>query len=295
MIGSRIVELLSGKYDFEDLSLEKGVDITDKKMVIDKINLFEGQWIIHLAAKADVDGCEMDKSEDIKISGYKDIKRFSGLKTAWAINVEGTRNVASAAQKFGKKIIYISTDFVFDGQNPPSGGYSEEDRPRPLNWYAQTKYEGEKIVLGMESQWIICRPSFPYRANFSPKKDFVRAILDRLKTGEKIVAVSDQMVTPTFIDDIAFALDKLINDDSRGIFHLTGSQSLTPYEAARLIAKVFGQDANLIQKIGGEDYFTGRAERPFKLILKNDKIKKLGVKMRTFEEGLEETKRQLHL
>lgn len=295
MIGSRIVELLSGKYDFEDLSLEKGVDITDKKMVIDKINLFEGKWIIHLAAKADVDGCEIDKSEDIKISGYEDIKRFSGLKTAWVINVEGTRNVASAAQKFGKKIIYISTDFVFNGQNPPVGGYSEEDTPNPINWYAQTKYEGEKIVAGSGNGWLICRLAFPYRANFSLKKDFVRAILDRLKTGEKIVAASDQIVTPTFIDDIARALDKLISDDSRGIFHLTGSQSLTPYEAAKLIAKIFGQNVNLIQKVKGKDYFTGRAKRPFKLILKNDKIKKLGAKMRGFEEGLEEVKKQLHI
>jgi dTDP-4-dehydrorhamnose reductase len=80
---------------------------------------------------------------------------------------------------------------------------------------------------------------------------------------------------------------------AQGIYHVVGSQSLTPYEATRLIAQKFDQDENLIVGVKRQNYFAGRAERPFKLVLRNDNIEKLGVRMRTFSEGLEEVERQL--
>lgn len=280
MVGSRLVELLSPKYEFEDLSLERGVDITNRETVLEKVSHFPGEWILHLAAKADVDACEKDK--DLKEEG-----------DTWKVNVLGTENLVDGCLKTGKKIIYISTDFVFDGENPPVDGYSEEDKPKPINWYAKTKYEGEKIVQKMKDNWLICRLAFPYRAKFDPKKDFVRTILSRLQAKETARVVADQVVTPTLIDDIANALDKLLDYGECGIYHLVGSQFLTPYEGAKLIARIFDQDENLVMAVAGEEYFQGRAKRPFKLGLRNDKIKKLGVRMRTFEEGLKEVKRQL--
>lgn len=280
MIGSRIVELLSGKYQFEDLSLEQGIDITDREKVLDRIRHFDGELILHFAAKADVDACEKDKY-------------LGETGQAWQVNVSGTKNLIDGCKETGKKMIYISTDFVFDGQNPPEGGYSEEDIPNPINWYAQTKYEGEKIVQGMIKNWLICRLAFPYRTNFDVKKDFVRAILFRLEKGEKIDAIDDQIVTPTFIDDIATAIDKLIESNAIGIYHVVGSQSLSPFEGAKMIARIFNYDENLITGVKADNYFRDRAKRPFKLPLKNDRIRKLGVKMVTFEEGLEEVKKRL--
>ncbi|MDP3998063.1 MAG: sugar nucleotide-binding protein [bacterium] len=280
LIGSRIVELLGSRYEFKNLSLETGVDIT-KPETLEIISKATGKAVVlHLAAKADVDGCERDK--ELGKNG-----------DAWKINVLGTQNVVNACQERGVKLIYISTDFVFDGQNPPVGGYSEEDIPNPVNWYAQTKYEGEKIVQRSTIPWLICRSAFPYRAKFEPKKDFVRAILARLELGEKVKAVNDQIVTPTFIDDIAAALDKLIEEEAEGSYHLVGSSFLTPYAAAQMVAQTFGLNPDLVEGVGGDEYFAGRARRPFKLLLRNDKIKKLGVRMATFEEGLGEVKRQI--
>ena len=280
LIGSRIVELLSDRYEFYNLSLETGVDIT-KPETLEMISKATGEAVVlHLAAKTDVDGCERDK--ELGKNG-----------AAWKINVLGTQNVVNACKKRGAKLIYISTDFVFDGESPPAGGYSEEDVPNPINWYAQTKYEGEKIVQRSNIPWLICRPAFPYRTKFEPKKDFVRAILARLEAGEKVMAVNDQIVTPTFIDDIAYALEKLIDEKAEGIYHLVGSQSLTPYTAAKMVAQVFGYDPDLIEGVGADDYFAGRAKRPFELGLRNDKIRKLDVKMATFEEGLQKLKEQL--
>lgn len=281
LIGSRIVELLKNKHQFENISRSVGVNIENKESVSAKIKSSDAQIVLHLAAKTDVDGCEKDK-----VLGQDG--------DAWKINVGGVRNVADACLQTNKKLIYISTDFVFDGINPPVGGYTEDDVPHPINWYAQTKYEGEKIVQELKTPWIIARIAYPYRANFT-KLDFFRIILEKLQEGASIAAITDHIFTPTFIDDVAFALDVLIGNNSQGIFHAVGNQSLTPYDAALLIAKAFGFDENLIVKTTREEFFKDRAQRPFQLQLKNDKIGKLGIKMKTFEEGIREIKSQINL
>lgn len=281
LVGSRIVELLQDKYEFENLSRSSGVDIVDKNQVLEKIKSSDAEIILHLAAKTDVDGCEKDK--ELGENGE-----------AWKINVEGTRNVAEACLETNKKLIYISTDFVFDGTNPPAGGYSEEDVPNPVNWYAQTKYAGEKNVEALRMPCIIARIAYPYRANFT-KLDFFRAILGRLKNGESVAAVTDHIFTPTYIDDIASALDVLIGNNSQGKFHVVGNQSLTPFDAANLIADKFGLDKSKINKTTRSEFFKDRAPRPFQLVLKNDRITELGVQMRTFEQGLKEIKSQINL
>lgn len=280
LVGSRIVELLEDEFDFINVSIETGADITSPKTLVDPIEKSEAQIILHLAAKTDVDGCEKDKA-----------KAKSGA--AWRINVTGTENIINAAKKKNKKIIYISTDFIFDGENPPAGGYTEADKPNPKNWYAQTKYEGEKHITASGLPYVIVRIAYPYRAEFEIKKDFVRAIKEKLTSNQKVSALTDHILTPTFIDDIAYALKTLIENNASGIYHVVGSSHLTPFEAATKIAEIFNLSPTLIEKTTREVYFSERAFRPFQLALKNDKIRKLGVKMRGFEEGLQEVKRQL--
>lgn len=193
-------------------------------------------------------------------------------------------------EKFEKaKIIYISTDFVFDGQK---GFYHEDDRQNPINWYGQTKYEGEKIVENCGLPFVIVRIAYPYRAKFDIKKDFVRSMISKLRQGE-IAAVTDHVMTPTFIDDIARTFDKLLEIEINGICHVVGSQFISPYDTAVLIAKTFQFDQSLMTPTTRGKYFKNRAPRPFNLSLNNDKIQKLGIKMMSFEEGLEEIKRQL--
>lgn len=279
LVGSRIVELLRDKHEFENLSISTGVDISDRSTVVEKIKSSDAQIVLHLAAKTNVDGCELDKPLGEK-------------GDAWKINVFGTQNVADGCSQSNKKLIHISTDFVFDGTSPPAGGYSEEDIPNPLNWYAQTKYEGEKIVQISEIPWIIVRIASPYRAKYK-RLDFVRAILERLRHNLPVAAVIDHIFTPTFIDDIALAIDTLIKNNSQGILHCVGSQSLTPFDASVLIAKEFDLDTSKISETTRAEFFNNRAPRSFQLALKNDKIGKLGVHMSTFEEGLKGIKSQL--
>ncbi len=279
LVGSKIVDLLRDHYEFDDLSISTGFDITDKQSISEAIISSNATIVLHLAAKTDVDGCEKDKP--LGISG-----------DAWKINVEGTKNVINACARSGKKLIYVSTDFVFDGKKEKP--YGEEDAPSPINWYGQTKYEGEKLVVSSSLSWVILRLAYPYRANFQ-KRDFARVLIDRLKNGEKVSLITDHIMTPTFADDLSYALEIIINKESLGIFHAVGSQFVSPFEAGVIISNIFGFDKNLLQKTTRGEFFKNRAPRPFNLALKNDKIQKLGIRMKSFEEGVLGVRKQLGL
>ncbi len=271
LVGSRVAELLKEQFEFENLNPSVGVDITDFDKVKRFISSSDAPIILHLAAKTDVDACEDDKilGEDGE---------------AWRVNVEGTANIVESARLTGKKVIYISTGFVFDGSKDY---YLENDSPNPINWYGVTKFEGEEKVQKGEIEYIIVRIDYPYCVAKSKKKNFVHKIIEKLHNKEKIRAVQDQIITPTYIDDIASGLDFLLKHNISGIFHIVGSESVTPFKSCEMIADTLGYDKSLIEKTTRSDFFRGRAFRPFKLALKNDKITKFGIKIRGFSEGLD--------
>jgi dTDP-4-dehydrorhamnose reductase len=276
LVGSRIVELLENKYEFIDLSLKTSIDITQSDQVLPVFQKSPAKVVVHMAAKTDVDSCEDDK-----------ILGEEGL--AWRVNVIGTQNIVEAACETNKRVIYISTDFVFDGTKEY---YTEDDEPNPVNWYGFTKYEGERTLVDSDISYCIVRLAYPYRAHFSEKADFVRRIIEKAKKQEKIMSLTDHTITPTFIDDIAMALDLLLEKEVTGIFHVVGSQFVTPYEAVEKILETFKLEGDN-QPILREKYFQDRAFRPCRLALKNDKIIKLGADMRRFDDGLREMRKQL--
>lgn len=281
LVGSRIVELLSQKYNFQDLSRKTGVDITDEKSVMEKIKSSNSKIVLHLAAKTDVDGCEKEK--DLGQEGE-----------SWKINVVGTENIIKACENSGKKVIYISTDMVFYGDKPLGQFYSEEDIPNPCNWYAQTKYEAEKKIIASGIPFAIFRIAYPYRAVYE-KKEYVRIFYSLLKDNKEFSAITDNYFTPIFIDDVAGVLENLIEKDQSGIFHCGGSQTVNPFECANIIAQTFDLNKNLIKSTTREAYFKDRAYRPFNTSLKNARIESLGIITKTFKEGIEEVKKQMLL
>lgn len=277
LVGSRIVELTENVFDFINASSETGVDITDYSTIIGPIEKSDAKILIHLAAKTNVDSCENDK-------------KLGKEGPAWKINVGGTKNVIEACRKSNKKIIYFSTDYVFDGTKEK---YRESDTPRPINWYAQTKYEGELLVKNSGLPYLICRITYPYRAKFSPKKDFVRTLIDNLNNKERVYLMIDHIFTPTFIDDIAQGIKLLIEKNETGTYHLVGSQSLTPYDAGLLIAEEFNLDKSLIEKTTSTEYLKDKAHRPLKLASSNDKITSIGGHFSGFAEGIKIVKKQM--
>ena len=259
LVGSRIVELLNKDFDFIPLNHDT-VDITDAESVKKTLENLDYDLLLHCAGYTNVDKAETEKDQ------------------ARLLNVTATKNLFELSQKMQKKFIYISTDFVFDGTNPP---YDENSTPNPIGYYGQTKYDGEKVV---KDNAMIVRISYPYRADYDKRSDFFRTIKSLLLHGEKIKGITDSTITPTFIDDIAFGLKYLINNFSTDTFHLVGADSLTPYDAFQEIAKIFKLKHDLISKITCDDFFHGKAKRPRQG--QTTSVKNTFQKMKSFREAL---------
>ena len=266
LVGSRIIELL--KNDFEFISLPQiKMDITKIDQVNTSLNNLDFDIFFHLAAYTNTSQAEINK------------------ELCYKINRDGTRNVFNAVESKGKKFVYISTDFVFDGINPP---YDEDSLPNPNFVYSSSKYEGEKII---KDKAMIVRIAYPYRAKFEIKKDFFRTFKFYLENKKPLTMITDSLMTPTFIDDIAYSLKYLFNNYSPEIYHIVGATSLSPYDASILIAEKFNLDKSLIGKTTYEEYTKGKARLPK---LSDIKSKKNNFyKMKTVEQGLEELKKQL--
>lgn len=275
LVGSRVVALLGKKYSFEDLSLESGVDITNFDEVTKRISASDAPWIFHFAAYTDVQGSEKEKD-----------KGKEGI--SWKVNVEATKNITRIAKELKKHVLYLSTDYIFDGK---AERYNEEAPGNPQGWYAATKYEGEKIVKDLGGLGLVVRIANPYRASPVGKKDFVHKIFERLQQKLPVVAPTDQIMTATYIDDLACAIDKLVLISASGVYNVPGKDSFSPYEGAMMIASVFGIDPHVITRTTFEEYFVGRAPVPQHGTLTHDKIESLGIALHSFQEGLLEIKK----
>lgn len=275
LVGTRITELLP-EHTYENLSLETGVDITDKRKVDDYFSHSDAPWVFHLAAFTDVQGAE--KERDLKENSI-----------SWKVNVLATEYIAENCRRYRKKLLYLDTDYAFDGTKKT---YSEDDIPNPLGWYAKTKYDGARKVLELDADGLVLRISNPYRAFPVGKKDFAHKMLERLLAGQPISAPADQLFVPTFIDDLALSVRALLAVNAGGMYHVVGSGPLSPYDAAMTIAGEFGLDTSLVKKTAFADMFRDRAPVPQFAALKNDKIQALGIRMKSFKEGIAEVKKQ---
>lgn len=280
LVGSRITELLADRYQFFNLDLTTGVDITQ----IDKIRQFVAQHpaevMIHLAAFTNVQAC------------FEQTNDKSGL--AYQVNVEGTANIARVCQENNIYLVHVSTDFVFAGDTKEP--YTEEAQRNPIEWYGQTKTWAEEKIEEILDNYAIVRIGFPYRAKFPDKPGIVAKIRQGLTNGELQPQFGDMTITPTFIDDLAEAIAVIIEKRPQGIFHLHGSSSLSPYELAKKIAAAFNFNPDLVKQGSLEEYLK-TTKRPYQkhLIMANEKAKnELGVRLRTIDEGLAAIKKQLN-
>jgi len=262
LVGSRVVELLKDDFTFIPLD-HKDVDITDQKQVHKKLNEIDFDLLLHMAAYTNVDKAEEEK--DI----------------AQKLNVDATKYLFEETQAKNKKMIYISTDFVFDGKNPP---FDEESKPHPVGYYGQSKYEGELVI---DNRAMIVRITYPYGDSPSPKHDFVQKIHSLLSQNKSLSMVTDSAMTPTYIDDIALALKYLMNHFSPEIFHIVGSKSYSPFEVGELIAEHYNLPDWLIQPTTFEEYCKGKAPKP--QYAQTRSIKNTFHEMKSFGEGLKYT------
>jgi dTDP-4-dehydrorhamnose reductase len=277
LLGNKIVKTANGNYDVTPLhsihplhSDSLKLDVTDRKQVLNLFSTLEPDVIIHTASETNVDKCEIQKEH------------------AWKINVEGTRNIAEAC-KAGAKLIYISTDYVFDGRK---GNYKEDDTPNPINYYAVTKLEGEKQVIQNCKNFAILRTSVLY--GWHPwKQNFATWVINELKQNKEITVVEDHYNTPTLADNLAEMAIETILKDLQGVYHACGSERIGRYEFARQIARAFDLNQNLIRPIKMEQLTAWIAKRPRDSSLNTNKIRsQLEAKPLNITEGLDRMKKE---
>jgi len=198
------------------------LDITDEKAVNKAIQELKPDYIIHCAAYTNVDKAESD------------------YENAYKINVEGTKNIAAAAEKCNATMVYISTDYVFDGtKNIP---YLPDDAPNPINAYGKTKYLGEMEVQKHCKKYYIARTSWLYGIY---GKNFVETMLVLAQKNSQLKVVNDQTGSPTWTVELANGVLNLIKNKEFGIYHLSGKNSATWYDFAKEIFKIENINVNL--------------------------------------------------
>lgn len=191
--------------------------------------------VVHLAAKAHIDDCEKDR-------------QFGKKGETWKSNVVATENVVEFCRKTNKKLIYLSTECVFDGKKKK---YTEEDVPHPINWYGVTKLKSEKTVLSLPDALII-RTVMAYDGK-SKHRDIVKDFATKLLKGEKVFAATDQIVSFTHTDDIIQAIQISSLKQLSGIYHFVGPEAVSVYHLALEIAKLIGVDSEMVISLTMEE------------------------------------------
>jgi dTDP-4-dehydrorhamnose reductase len=244
------------------------MDFTDAENIMAVFNQHKPTVVVHAGAMSKPDECEENK------------------EATWLVNVTGTANMLAAAEKYNCTFIYISTDFVFDGAK---GMYTETDEPNPVNYYGQTKLEAEKLVQQYNGSWAIVRTVLVYGKPLSGRNNILTIVKEKLEKGEEYKVVSDQIRTPTYVEDLGAGIISIIEKNKTGIWHLSGADILTPYDMACAAADYLQLNKNLLQEVTAAT-FNQPAMRPPKTGFVLNKAKKeLGYLPIPFNEGLRKT------
>lgn len=257
-LGSALQRTLTG----EDLVLK---DLPDFDLTTptceDQIRDARPAVIVHVAAYTNVDGAEREPER------------------AAAVNVQGTTYVARAAAALHARLLYLSTDYVFDGTK--MSPYCEEDSPRPLNQYGRSKYEGERAVLSLCPNSVVVRTAWLYGHD---GQNFVKTIMRLAQERPVLEVVSDQRGCPTYADDLARALKSLVSSGAQGIYHVTNGGDASWHEFAQAIVRHVGL-STAVHPISTVQ--SGRpAKRPAYSVLSGDRFARDFFPLPTWQDAL---------
>lgn len=227
-------------------------DLTDRQQTIKFITEYNPDVIIHCGAYTNV-----DKAQDES-------------RLCYSVNVLGTEYVTEGAVKTGAKIVYISSDYVFDGKKDEP--YEVDDIPNPINIYGYTKYMGEQVVQRLTDKYFIVRVSWLFGSN---GKNFVKTMLRLVQENKIVKVVSDQIGSPTYTMDASRIIVDMIYTDNYGIYHLTNEGYCSWYEFAQEIFKQCNMDVEVIPITSDE--YNSKAQRP-----KNSRLSKKSLEEKGF-------------
>src|SRR5690554_6195052 len=290
LLGQKLVAGLLEKDTFRVLATGKGkcrlptawkgytylsMDVTDPVQIEQVIGKFLPQAVIHCASMTNVDRCEVER------------------KSCFEQNVTAVAHMVDACSRHGVHLIHLSTDFIFDGKDGP---YMEDDPPNPINYYGKTKLESENLIKASSlTKWAIVRTGLVYGISSDmSRSNIVLWVRDNLINGKELSLVDDQVRTPTLAEDLAAGCILIAEKGATGVYNISGSDLLTPYDMAVETASFFNLDASKLKKVDSQA-FTQTAKRPLKTGFIIDKASKtLGYKPRTLKEGIDILAKQLN-
>jgi len=250
LLGSKLCELAVGRKHevYSAYSQHKPLhgiaiplNVSDGTSVESTFGRIKPGAVVHAAALTEVDKCESER------------------ELAWKINVEGTENIAKLCKKHRAFLVYVSTDYVFDGEK---GMYKETDKPAPINYYGYTKLKGEESVKNYANQHCIARTSVIFGSiPATGKINFALWLLDKLEKKEKVKIVTDQWNSPTLNTNLANMILEAAEQKITGVYHLAGATRINRYDFSNLVAKTFNLDTDLIEPSSSKD-FQWTAKRP---------------------------------
>lgn len=255
-------------YNFPTTSL----DVRDREKLLSIFQEHRPEVVIHTASIGSVDYCETHREE------------------SWEVNVKGTQNIIHFCEEFGAKLIFISSNAVFDGEKAP---YGENDPVHPINYYGKLKVEGEECTRKARVPHAIVRPILMYGWHHpSGRPNPVTWQIDMMEKGQKVKMVTDIYCNPLYSINCAEAIWAVVDKNKEGLYHVAGKNNCSRYEFAEVVADVFHLNKKLLEPVANA-FFKEIAPRPRDTSYRVDKMEKeLGVKALSAREGLEAMKKQ---
>lgn len=250
-LGQDVMRQLHSEHDVVGFTRNEW-DVTDIEATKSIIERERPQVVIHCAAFTKVDQAEVEPT------------------AAFRVNTDGARSVAAACGNSNVTMVYISTDYVFDGTK--ASGYDERDQPNPINVYGHSKEAGERVVRHYCGQHFILRTSWLFGPNGT---NFLTAIGEKARTGAEIAVVNDQRGSPTYTGHLAAKVAELIRTSSYGTYHTAGSGACTWYEFAHTFVEQIGWSVNIVP-ITSEG-MARKAKRPTCSILRSCRLPDIGM------------------
>lgn len=280
LLGQKLVYLLKSKSNVECIATARGVnrinnengyvfetlDLTNPENVFSVINKHRPDCIIHTAAMTNVDECELHP-EQCRLN-----------------NIDATANIVNACKNYNPHLIYISTDFVFDGE---AGPYTEEDIPNPLSIYAKSKLEAEKIIADSGHPFSILRTMIVYGITDDVQRsNIILWTKNSLELGKDIRVINDQFRGPTLAEDLALACYEAAIRKATGLYHVSGREVISIIDMAYKVADYFGLDKKYIHPVSTAE-LNQPAKRPLKTGFIISKAERdLAFHPRSIDEGI---------
>jgi len=239
LVGHQLVKDLSDSSDVyscynksvPEFGNPRRMDLLNQNMISDVLLETKPDVVIHLGAMTGVDLCEKEPSN------------------AFETNSKATKIIAEKCTELDSFLIYVSTDYVFDGF---SGMYEESDTTNPISIYGKSKLDGEKMVQEFSSNWCIARTSTPFGIH-PTKKSFPTWIIENVKQEKQVNIVTDQTTSPTYVPNLCQMLKEISEKNIKGIIHTSGASGITRYKMAELIFEKFNLDKTLLNAVTSDE------------------------------------------